>query len=61
MAIETRRPIEGELLRRAVQETLKGFPRAHIHFVEAMPRNDMGKVVRRALKQILIERRAAAA
>jgi acyl-coenzyme A synthetase/AMP-(fatty) acid ligase len=61
VAIESRRPIDGAALAEAVRETLKGFPRAHVQFVEAMPRNHMGKVVRRALRQLLIDRQRTAA
>ncbi len=56
VVLQTNRPIPPEALAEAIQASLRGFPRAHVHFVEDIPRNHMGKIRRLALKQMLMER-----
>ena len=54
VVIQTKVAIEPPALKTAIAKALYGFPRAHVHFVEAMPRNHMGKVLRLSLKQQLM-------
>ena len=56
VVIQTRTPIAPDTLKAAIDKILYGFPRAHVHFVEALPRNHMGKVLRLQLKADLIAR-----
>jgi acyl-coenzyme A synthetase/AMP-(fatty) acid ligase len=55
VALETAEPIDETRLREAAQAHLIGFPDAHFHFIEALPRNEAGKVQRFKLKQRLLE------
>jgi acyl-CoA synthetase (AMP-forming)/AMP-acid ligase II len=55
VALETAEPIDETRLREAAQAHLIGFPDAHFHFIEALPRNEAGKVQRFRLKQRLLE------
>jgi acyl-coenzyme A synthetase/AMP-(fatty) acid ligase len=61
IVIETPGPIEDARLRAASDAHLRGFPHAHFHFIDALPRNAMGKIERLTLKRRLIERRLAKA
>lgn len=54
VAIETDAPIPSDRLAPVLRQTIRGFPAAHVHFVTAMPRNPMGKVVRIALQAKLL-------
>ena len=54
MAIESASPIEPGALAAAVKPVFRDFPRAHFHFVAALPRNDNGKIQRYVLKQQLM-------
>jgi acyl-coenzyme A synthetase/AMP-(fatty) acid ligase len=49
--IQSRRSINLAEAAESIGTALPGFPQAHIHFAEAMPRNEMGKIDRLALKQ----------
>ena len=49
VAIETPAPIATEVLAAALQREIEGYPGVHVHFVPALPRNDTGKIVRRAV------------
>ncbi len=60
VALQSPEPIPEERLTPALQAVLWGFPRAHVHFVEALPRNHMGKVQRLRLKQMLMARERGA-
>jgi len=44
VAIETVRPIDQTRLTAALDRELQGMPIAHVHFIDALPRNDMGKI-----------------
>lgn len=50
VAIETTRPISPERLRAALDRALTAYPRAHVFCVPSLPRNQMGKVVRQAVR-----------
>ena len=50
VVVETPTPIDSERLIAAINQELRGFPRAHVHFVAALPRNEMGKVLRQAVR-----------
>ncbi|HEY5105367.1 MAG TPA: AMP-binding protein [Caulobacteraceae bacterium] len=60
VVIETPQPIAADVIAAVASAELRGFPGANFHFVETMPRNGMGKVMRVALRQMLLERKAAA-
>jgi acyl-CoA synthetase (AMP-forming)/AMP-acid ligase II len=60
IVIETPEKISPERLRPVAERHLSQFPKVHFHFVERLPRNDMGKVQRFKLQQMLIEKRLAA-
>src|SRR5207253_357369 len=47
--VEARRPISQAELTEAAQACLWGFPRAHFHRIDALPRTGLGKVSRIAL------------
>jgi len=51
VAIETGRPIDQTRLADALGHELQGAPIAHVHFIAALPRNDMGKIQRDVLKK----------
>jgi len=51
VAIETARPIDQTRLADALGRELQGAPIAHVHFIAALPRNDMGKIQRDVLKK----------
>lgn len=59
VVIETARPIPAADLAEAARATLHGFAQARFHFVETMPRNHMGKVLRGALRAQLLARKPA--
>jgi acyl-CoA synthetase (AMP-forming)/AMP-acid ligase II len=46
LVVETPAPLDPARLTRAIRETLSGFPRARVHYVTALPRNAMGKILR---------------
>ena len=50
VAIEASAPIESERLHAALNRALKGYPRAHVRYVASLPRNQMGKVLRQAVR-----------
>ena len=50
VVIETPTPIDSERLSAAINQELRGFPRARVHYVAALPRNQMGKVLRQAVR-----------
>jgi acyl-coenzyme A synthetase/AMP-(fatty) acid ligase len=54
VAIETARPIGRSRLAAALGSALRGTPIARVHFVDALPRNDMGKIRRDVLKRSLL-------
>jgi len=51
VAIETAQPIDQTRLAAALGSELQGVPIAHVHFIDALPRNDMGKIQRDLLKK----------
>jgi acyl-coenzyme A synthetase/AMP-(fatty) acid ligase len=53
--IETPTAIPVDRLAPALQAELFGFPNARVRFVHALPRNAMGKVVRRAVRDLVAE------
>lgn len=50
VALETPAPVEIGRLTAALSRELAGFPQAHVHYVVALPRNAMGKVLRQAVR-----------
>ncbi|MFI4934285.1 MAG: class I adenylate-forming enzyme family protein [Caulobacterales bacterium] len=54
VAIQARAPITRDQLTELAKTELKVFPRVHFHFVEALPRNDRGKLLRFALRQQIL-------
>jgi acyl-CoA synthetase (AMP-forming)/AMP-acid ligase II len=50
VVVETPTPIEPERLNAAINQELRGFHRAHVHYVAALPRNEMGKVLRQEIR-----------
>jgi acyl-coenzyme A synthetase/AMP-(fatty) acid ligase len=50
VVVETPTSIDSERLIAAISQELRGFPRAHVHYVAALPRNEMGKVLRQAVR-----------
>jgi acyl-CoA synthetase (AMP-forming)/AMP-acid ligase II len=54
VAIETPTAIDSERLIAAINQELRGFQRARFHFVAALPRNEMGKVLRQAVRAKII-------
>lgn len=53
VAIETAEPLATDLLTQALSSALRGFQKAHVHYVSKLPRTSTGKVQRFALKQLL--------
>jgi acyl-coenzyme A synthetase/AMP-(fatty) acid ligase len=53
IVVETDKPINSERMIAAVRQELAGFSRATVHYLAALPRNEMGKVIRRAVRQAL--------
>jgi acyl-coenzyme A synthetase/AMP-(fatty) acid ligase len=51
VAIETAVPIGAERLRAALEGALKAYPQTHVLFVPTLPRNEMGKVLRQAVRE----------
>jgi acyl-coenzyme A synthetase/AMP-(fatty) acid ligase len=51
VAIETAMPIGAERLRAALDGALKAYPQTHVFFVPSLPRNEMGKVLRQAVRE----------
>ena len=58
VAIQSRRSIAPDELKAVAQGVLGVFPRLHFHFVDTLPRNQMGKIQRLVLKQQLLARQA---
>jgi long-chain acyl-CoA synthetase len=50
VAIETAVPISAERLRAALDGASKAYPQTHVIFVPSLPRNEMGKVLRQAVR-----------
>jgi acyl-coenzyme A synthetase/AMP-(fatty) acid ligase len=50
VVIETPTPIDSERLIAAFKQELRGFHRVRVHFAAALPRNEMGKVLRQAVR-----------
>ena len=61
VVLETAEPIDAARLEAAAQAHLHGFPDARFHFLDALPRNEAGKIQRYRLKQRLIEQRRSSA
>lgn len=57
VVVESVSPVEPDLLASALRESLHGFPRAQVHYVAALPRNEMGKVMRQAARALFQPRR----
>jgi acyl-coenzyme A synthetase/AMP-(fatty) acid ligase len=51
VVLETPSPIDPARLQEVLLRELTGFPGAHVHFVPALPRNAMGKVLRLAARE----------
>ncbi len=51
VAIEAAMPINTERLRTALDGALKAYPQTHVFFVPSLPRNEMGKVLRQAVRE----------
>ncbi|MFI4933215.1 MAG: class I adenylate-forming enzyme family protein [Caulobacterales bacterium] len=58
--IESRIPIDSRELSAALRLELSGFPQGHVHYVPALPRNSMGKLLRLAAREQAVARMAAA-
>jgi acyl-CoA synthetase (AMP-forming)/AMP-acid ligase II len=54
VALETEGPVDRDLLASALGDALPGVPRARVHTVAALPRNDMGKIQRDVLRRQLL-------
>jgi acyl-coenzyme A synthetase/AMP-(fatty) acid ligase len=54
VVLQSSAPVPEAAVAEAVKAVLDGFPRAHVHVVDMMPRNHMGKVQRLKLKQALM-------
>jgi acyl-coenzyme A synthetase/AMP-(fatty) acid ligase len=50
LVVETSTPIDSERLSAVLSQELRGFPRARVHFAAALPRNQMGKVLRQEVR-----------
>jgi len=50
VVFETTTPIDPERLTAAFNRELSGFPRVHVHYVAALPRNHFGKVLRQTVR-----------
>jgi hypothetical protein len=50
VSLETPAPVEIGRLTAEFSRELAGFPQAHVHYVAALPRNAIGKVVRQAVR-----------
>jgi acyl-coenzyme A synthetase/AMP-(fatty) acid ligase len=50
VVVETSTPIDSERLTAAFKQELRGFPQARVYFAAALPRNEMGKVLRQAVR-----------
>jgi acyl-CoA synthetase (AMP-forming)/AMP-acid ligase II len=61
VVIESSRPIGKAELASSISSQLRGVPYARVHFLPALPRNDMGKIDRAALRQKLLSDSAAPA
>ena len=49
LVIETPAPLDLAQLTAVLQRELGGFPGVHVHYAPALPRNDMGKMLRQAI------------
>jgi acyl-coenzyme A synthetase/AMP-(fatty) acid ligase len=54
VVIETPTPIDSERLFAALNQALRGFHRGHVHCIAVLPRNQMGKVLRQAVRAKVI-------
>jgi acyl-coenzyme A synthetase/AMP-(fatty) acid ligase len=54
VVVETPAPIEAERLIAVLGNELRGFPQAHVHYLAALPRNTMGKLLRQAVRTQVI-------
>jgi len=55
VVIESRRPIDKEKLSSSIGAHLRGVPYARVRYIDALPRNETGKIDRAALRQRLTE------
>jgi acyl-coenzyme A synthetase/AMP-(fatty) acid ligase len=53
--IEAPAPLEPAALAAALRAELPEFARVRVHYTPALPRNEMGKLVRRAVAERLAE------
>lgn len=56
VVIETPTPLGSERLIAILNQELRGFPRARVHYMAALSRNQMGKVLRQAVRANAIAR-----
>jgi fatty-acyl-CoA synthase/long-chain acyl-CoA synthetase len=56
VAIETNVAISAERLRATLDAALKAYPQAHVYAVSSLPRNQMGKVLRQAVRDRITAR-----
>ena len=54
VVVETPSPIESERLITVLNRELAGFPRARVHYLASLPRNQMGKVLRQAVRTRIV-------
>jgi len=54
LVIETPAPLDLAMLTAVLQRELGGFPGVHVHYAPALPRNDMGKMLRQAITALAV-------
>jgi acyl-CoA synthetase (AMP-forming)/AMP-acid ligase II len=54
VVVESLVPIDTEQLNAAIKKELRGVAQAHVHYMTALPRNEMGKVSRQEIRTKLI-------
>ncbi len=52
VVVETPTPMDSERLIASLNQELQGFHRVRVHYVAALPRNEMGKVLRQAVRTL---------
>jgi acyl-coenzyme A synthetase/AMP-(fatty) acid ligase len=54
LVLETSAPLDPAALTDVLQRELRGFPGVHVHYVPALPRNPMGKMLRQAVTALAV-------